>query len=141
MHRDRVKRGGRMRIETEAAEVERDADGVVHLRFRPDTVLVGENTGEVGRAHIEAAAGKPRPCLADVREVKSTSHEARDVAVSPEVAAIIDSLAVIVDSPLSRVLGNFFIRLRRPEYPTRLVPSEEEGLAWLESVRTDRSTE
>jgi hypothetical protein len=40
-------------------------------------------------------------------------------------------VALLVGSPMSRAIGNFFIGLNKPLIPTRLFVSEPEALAWL----------
>ena len=41
------------------------------------------------------------------------------------------AVALLVGSPLTRVIGMFFMGLNRPATPTRLFTSEPEALAWL----------
>jgi len=48
-------------------------------------------------------------------------------------------VALLIASPLSRVLGNFYLRINRPETPTRLFSSEEEAGAWLRQVAAGAS--
>ncbi len=47
-------------------------------------------------------------------------------------------MAILVENPVSRVLGNLFIRVRRPGYPTRMFSDEgsARGCAVL-LVKTD----
>jgi hypothetical protein len=40
-------------------------------------------------------------------------------------------LALVVTSPLSRVIGNFLLRIQRPQMPASLFNSEESALRWL----------
>jgi hypothetical protein len=39
--------------------------------------------------------------------------------------------ALLIGSPLTRAIGNFFMGLNKPLIPTRLFTSETEALAWL----------
>ena len=39
--------------------------------------------------------------------------------------------ALVVGSPVSRVIGNFFVGLNRPKYPLRLFDDQEFATAWL----------
>lgn len=45
----------------------------------------------------------------------------------------INSFAVIVKSPLSRVIGNFLMGLNKPEIPARLFDNEQEAIHWLKN--------
>lgn len=114
-----------------AAKVTADPDGTVVIRFALGIRLDGQNTVAVIRAHIAAAAGKKQPAFVDARGVRSTTREARELAVCDEVVAITSRMAVLVDNPVSRVLGNFFMVVTSPRYPTKLFSDEAAARAWL----------
>jgi hypothetical protein len=38
---------------------------------------------------------------------------------------------LIVDTPLSRTLGTFFLRVNKPPFPVRLFDNEASAVAWL----------
>jgi hypothetical protein len=44
---------------------------------------------------------------------------------------VFSATALIISSPLSRAIGNFFLGLNRTSMPTRLFTSEADALAWL----------
>jgi hypothetical protein len=44
---------------------------------------------------------------------------------------VVCAVAVLVDNPLSRMLGNVFLGVNKPAFPTHLVEDQESGLAWL----------
>jgi hypothetical protein len=73
----------------------------------------------------------PRPFLMDIRGARALTREARAYYASREAAQLFTATALLVDSPVSRAIGNFFLGLNRPEMPTRLFASEGEALAWL----------
>lgn len=104
---------------------------MVILRFREGCRVTAENTPEVVHAHLAAAGGAKRLTLADVRGVRAASREALALGASSEVAAVTRRMAILVGSPVSRVLGNLFIRVRRPDFPTRLFGDEGSARAWL----------
>jgi hypothetical protein len=72
--------------------------------------------------------------LVDLRLLKSQTPEARALLAGPVAARVSAAVALLIGSPLSRVLGNFYLRFNRPETPTRLFSSEEEARAWLLQV-------
>ena len=39
--------------------------------------------------------------------------------------------AIIVDSPVSRLIGSFFLGLNKPPFPTKLFTSEADAVEWL----------
>lgn len=73
-----------------------------------------------------------RPFLMDISRVRSLSRDARNYfANSEESMALFSCVALIVGSPLSRAVGNFFIGLNKPRMPTRLFTSIDDALVWI----------
>jgi hypothetical protein len=80
--------------------------------------------------------GKPLPFLMDIRRVRSLSRESRAYFAGAESAEVFRATALLVASPLSRAIGNFFLGLNRAQMPTRLFTSEDEALAWLRGFQS-----
>lgn len=118
-------------IRTAIADVYTEEDGSVVLRFRPESLATLEAVREVVQAHVAAARGAKRLTLADVSGLKFADLEARKLAAGPEVAAVTSRMALLVGNPVSRILGNFFLRVSRPLYPTRIFTDEASARRWL----------
>lgn len=78
-----------------------------------------------------ARVGGPR-CLAlvDMRRIKALSREARD-RFKERTPSICARVAMLIGSPVGRVLGNFFFRHVTAGMPKQLFTSEEEAVVWL----------
>jgi hypothetical protein len=113
------------------AEVHAEPDGIIVMRYHAGVVLSGERAAEVAAAHIRAAGGQKRPALADVRGLVSVDRASREVAASAAVVAVTARLAILVGNPVTRVLGNFFLKVTTPAYPTRVFADEAQARAWL----------
>lgn len=110
------------------------ANGILRARFhRGAEVDVAD-----ARVNLEVSArltsGQSARALIDMRLVKSQTSEARALFSGPAAARVAWAVALVVDSPLSRVLGNFYLRFNRPEALTRLFSSEVEAERWLLEV-------
>jgi hypothetical protein len=70
--------------------------------------------------------------------VKSIAREARDYDAR-EAARVAPAVALIVGSPLSRMIGNFFLGLNRTAVPIRLFTSEPAARSWLRRYLRDRA--
>jgi hypothetical protein len=68
--------------------------------------------------------------LADIRNIKSITRGARIYFTSEETGAVLRAQAVIVGSPLSRVIGNFYGLYGMP-YPIKLFTAEAKAIEWL----------
>jgi len=116
------------------ATVHAEADGTVVLVFAEGCRLDAVNTAPVVEAHVAAAHGQKRPTLADVRGLRSATREARELAAGPPVAAITSRMALIVGNPVTRTLGNFFLMVTSPKYPTRLFTDVAAARPWLRAA-------
>ncbi|MBA3663915.1 MAG: hypothetical protein H0W61_06865 [Bacteroidetes bacterium] len=75
------------------------------------------------------------PLLIDARNIKYMSKEARKFFSTNGRDIKITCFGIMVKSPLSRVIGNFFMGLNKPEIPARLFDSEADALQWLKQYR------
>jgi hypothetical protein len=117
--------------ELSIADVFVEADGTVVVRFHAGCHAVGAQGAAVVQAHAAAAAGRKCRALVDLRGMASADRATRDLAAGPTLAAVTSRMAIVVGDPVSRTLGNFFLRVTRPDYPTRLFTDEAAARGWL----------
>ncbi|MEO7989423.1 MAG: STAS/SEC14 domain-containing protein [Chryseolinea sp.] len=106
-------------------------DHILYTECIPNTIMTLEDGKESTRISAEMVNYEPRPLLCDLTHVVSMTQECRKHFAGPEHAATFSKCALIVNSPVSRLIGNFFLGLNKPLKPTRLFKSKEEGLKWL----------
>lgn len=107
------------------------SDGICRTKTKPQAEIDIEEALENSKAVNSFYTEKKYPLLVDARDIKSITKEARkQFAVNDRDTGII-SFALIVKSPLSRVIGNFFMGLNKPSIPARLFDNEEEAILWL----------
>jgi hypothetical protein len=80
---------------------------------------------------LKISKGKKLPLLVDSRNIKSMEREARVYYAGEEGRKSVSACALLIGSPVSRVIGNFFMGLNKPLVPTRLFTSETEAIEWL----------
>ena len=122
-------------VSTRIADVWMGERRVVYIRFRPGEKHGINEAREVVDAHNALAAGASCPVLADLREVRvGADRAAREHYVSEESSRYKSGMAMLVDSPMQRMLGNIFFFINRPPYPTRMFSEQEEALTWLQAL-------
>jgi hypothetical protein len=109
-------------------------EDIVRVIALEGSTMTGEDAYE-NLAAIPERQHKKRPVLVDARGVASITREARQVYRGIKENPRTTAVAILVDSPLSRVVANFFIGLSRMYVPTRLFTSAEEAIAWLAGFR------
>lgn len=109
-------------------------DGIVrgtHFAGQPYGHQDAVETEQVLR---EIAKGERRCLMMDISAVTTISREARAHFGGPQFAELLIAVALVVQSQVSRAIGNFIIGWSRPPIPTRLFTSPELAIAWLSSL-------
>ena len=106
-------------------------DGIVRVKMKPNVQFSLQDAQATIRAISSVCGGKRCPALVDMRGLVSMDREARRYFAGEETAKVESAAALLIESPLSKAIGNFFMGLNKPIVPTRLFTSEAEALAWL----------
>ena len=73
--------------------------------------------------------------LTDITGVRNTTASVRRLPSHPKT----QRLALLVDGPVSRMLGNAYMGITKPKHATRLFTDTERAIAWLTQA-TDSDT-
>jgi len=122
-------------IETSTARQWVGEDGILRAVMR-----TGAEEGlNEAKSNVEAcarlAAGRRLPLLVDMRQIRFASREAREYHTGQVPARYSRAQALLVSSPVSRVVGNFMLGLHvaKASFPVRLFTSESEAIEWLKT--------
>jgi len=121
----------RKRYQTQTAETLLGEDGIVRVKMFSDTRESLADAKENIAALAKLCEGRKCPVMIDLAGSRSISQDARRYYSGEEAGRHICASALIVGSPVSRVLGSFFLGLNKPAYPVRLFTSEAEAIKWL----------
>lgn len=106
-------------------------DGIARTVVKPDAEIVLDDAIENSKAVNSLYRGSKFPLLVDSRCVKSMSVEARKYLSVNNRSTHISAFAVVVSSPLSRIIVNFFFRMQRTGVPARVFTNESYAMEWL----------
>ena len=102
------------------------------LYFQFDGPIVDADAVQCSQELREELVGDtPFLCLTDLRSVARSTPEARQTKAEGNIRG----LALLYSSPVGRMIGNAYLRLRRTECPVKLFADPEDALAWLEKGR------
>ena len=107
-------------------------------------LLANQTTVELAKENVDAQErlrdgmnkAKTR-VLIDMTSVTEISKEARDYFANERTASIQRATALLIGSPVSRVIGNFFMGLNKPVSPTRLFTDPNKAIQWLHTFSDD----
>ena len=110
-------------------------EGIVRGRFHDGAEVGLADAQENLDLMARLVNGHRMPVLVDLRPVRSQSADARAYFAGPAAAEVTVAVALLIESPLSRVVGSFFLGFNRPQTPAKLFTSVEDAEKWLVSFR------
>jgi hypothetical protein len=83
--------------------------------------------------------GQIMPVIIFSNEVTSIDKPAREYFASPKGIEGLSASAIIVNSPFSRYLGNFFLMVNKTSIPVKLFSNISQAEKWLQQFITNQS--
>jgi len=119
--------------DTEKGKVTLGQDGIVEIGWVPGAELHEADVEELLVLMAEVAPRRRR-VLVHADGVRSISRRALVRTTNHPGVEHTLCVAILVGSPVSRMLGNFFLSVSRPDYPTSLFTAEPDARGWLLEV-------
>lgn len=105
-------------------------NGVMMGTFKLESIDLGI-AQKVTTHRLEIQKGKSYPLLSNIKAIKNSTKQARDFMASKEGCEGVIAAAVLIDSPLGSMIGNFFISISRPLVTTKIFTDEMDAKKWL----------
>ena len=80
---------------------------------------------------LDSTENNPYILLSNIKQVKRCLYDARIFLASAEGSERVLICAVLIDSTIGAMIGNFFIRINKPIVPVKLFIDEGEAKTWL----------
>ncbi len=109
--------------------------GVLFADLKTEELAV-ENVDAQERIRNSLNKEKTR-VLIDLTKVTEIAKEARDYFANERTSSIQRATALLIKSPVSRVIGNFFMGLNKPIYPAMLFTNPQKAIEWLQTFPND----
>lgn len=119
-------------IVTRTSRVWMEAGRMVRITASPGVVQTLADAKDDVHVFDRLSQGRPFTALLDIRQLKSQEREAREFYSQPGHTPGLVAIAILIGSPMSRVIGNFFMGFNKSDIPARLFTSEPEAIAWLQ---------
>lgn len=121
------------RIDTEWAVLEFMDNGILSVRYKEGVLLTESVARTIAKEHVALCGDTPIPVLVGLDRIKGMTRGARVFFASSDVTPrIATRVAMLVASPIGRVVANFFTGLSKTRVPTRSFTDEAKALAWLQ---------
>ena len=104
---------------------------IFYTVVKPNAVVEISDAIENSAVVKEISDGKIYPMLVNLKEIKSITKEARDHFSMQGRTPGISAIGLLINSPASTIIGNFFLGLNRSVVPVKLFTKEAKATAWL----------
>lgn len=105
-------------------------DGIVYFVSKVEEMDISV-AKTITKERINLVGDKDYPILGDYLKVKNVTKEARDFMASKEGTKNIKAIAALINSPVGRIIGNFYIRISKPPFAFKIFTDKEKALEWL----------
>ena len=120
-------------ITTRTEKIALHPSGIVICTVHKSIYMELEDSIENMNAITELSEGKKVPVIVDIQASKGASKACREYFASDEAAKVQSACVLLVSSPMSRLIGNFFIGLNKTKFPTRLFSDKDSAISWLKT--------
>jgi len=105
-------------------------DGILYCVYNDKLEIDLEIAKQCVANRIEFSEGESYPVWVNMKGVKSATKSAREY-LADEGSYLVKAGALVIGSPLTRILGNVFLLVNKPKVPTRIFTDEEQATEWL----------
>jgi hypothetical protein len=106
-------------------------DSIVQLVWAPQTTVLLEDATAALEAMAQLTGGRRSPLLVDMHDTGPLDRPTR--AELTRRSDLQTAVALIVGTPLTRMMANFFLTVNKPLFPTRMFDDEASAAAWLQA--------
>ena len=86
---------------------------------------------------ISLTSGVSHTMLADVKNLRYFTSEAKEYFASPEGSKDLQAIAFLVSTQIEKFIIKLFIEVNRPAIPCKIFSNKEEALEWLANYKTE----
>ncbi len=119
-------------IKTKNCRIWLDKYGILHSEYFENTTENIKTATENIQAGKQFTGKSPYSIVVDIRPLQYITKEARQRFAEDDNSI---EIALLVKSPLSRMLGNFFLRLHGNTKPVKLFEEEKQAIHWIKKRR------
>lgn len=111
----------------------------VLLEIREGTLYAQYKVAEIDLATAEESTrirqsvvgNRTLPSIVDISLVKRVPKETRIFFSSAQAGEGLSAIAVVISNPVTRTIGNFFLKFHQPNYPCKMFTSLDEASVWV----------
>ena len=111
-------------------------EGILNGSFKCKLVDL-DRAKKITATRVELQNGISYPIISNIKFVKNSTKQARDFLASEVGCERVIAAAILSDSPIGNMIGNFFINVSKPLRPTKIFTKEAEAKKWMAQYVTE----
>ena len=119
------------RKELQRTIIEYRKDGIIHVVYKSGCTLSVDDCYALAKFIARIGEAEKYPLLTEPSSGSNIDEDARVLLAGEKGNRFILKNAILCDSIVHEMIGNFFIRMDRPLTPTKLFESEVKAISWL----------
>lgn len=109
------------------------SDGIMYIRISPEKEETVELVKKMVEKMGEMVNYKKVPMLAKHEEFALPGKANRDYWATKEACPYSKADAFMINSPAMKLIANFYLKINKPERPTKMFTDENEAINWLKT--------
>ena len=110
-------------------------DGIFYIVHAEGNVITKEIAISHVQERLKLTEGITYPMFIDSRGVKYVTKEAREYLNKGDGVKYISAGAFFINSSVSKIIGNYYLKFTRPPIPARLFTDHDKALQWLQRFK------
>lgn len=111
-------------------------DDILIVDCHDNHIFELEEIKQIVKASGELTKGRKVPTLTIPGEFSDATKEALEFIFSPAATEFTSCDAYLVKTLAHKIIGNFYLKLKKPNVPTRLFHSKNAAMSWLIKSKT-----
>lgn len=112
-------------------------DGLIFIKFKRSIRIDYDLAYQLIETRKQLSSSSQCLMLFDGNGVNNVTKEARDFLASKEATDGLIAGAFVINSPLATVLCNFFLKISKPQRPSKLFTSHTDAIKWLRAFKNE----
>jgi hypothetical protein len=107
-------------------------ENVLFFIYKPGISINLEAAKRIVADRKKVQNGIEYPVFCDMRGIKDSDKPARDF-LAKEGSSMVKAVGVLTDSPVTKIMLNFYLTISRPLVPTKMFTDKNNALEFLKS--------
>ena len=105
-------------------------ENILFFIYKPNVTINLQGAKQIVADRLRVQKGVSYPVFCDMRGIKDSDKPARDY-LAKEGSALVKAVGVFTDSPVTRIMANFYLTISRPLVPTKMFTDKNNALEFL----------